>query len=131
MNLKKLVPRKNTYLIAYKLLHDALLLALISFIAMIIGEGLIPGFISQRISFSKVVIVIIIILGFISWIGSKFQITYDAPKIKKNKLVPVLILGAFLLIGNSMLHFDLWTNIIITLIVLVIFFLIYELIFSD
>lgn len=131
MNMKKFLPSKNTYLITYKLLHDALFLVLASFAAMLVADGLIPGFVSSHISFSKIVIVIVFILGSIAWIGSKFQITYDAPTIKKNKLLPVFVLIGFLLIGNSMLKFDLWANIIITLVILLIFFLFYDLIFSE
>lgn len=129
--MKNIFHSKNFLLVSYKLLHDTLLLALISLAAMLVGEGLLPGFVSARISFSKVVVSIILILGMIAWIGNKFQIIYDAPKIKKNKLLPVLILSCFLLIGNSMLHFALWANIIITLIVLMLFFLVYELIFEE
>ncbi|EKD58945.1 MAG: hypothetical protein ACD_56C00021G0006 [uncultured bacterium] len=131
MDIKKISLNRNTFLIAYKLLHDALLLVLASFAVMIIGEGLIPGFISSRISFSKTAISIMIIIGLIAWIGKKLQITYNPPKIRKNKLLPVLILISFLLIGNSMLHFDLWANIIITLIFLLVSYLIYEMIFSE
>ena len=131
MNLKKISINKNIYLITYKLLYDALLLALVSFAAMLVAEGLIPGFVSAHISLARVMVVIILILGAISWLGSKFQITYDAPTIKKNKLLPFLVLASFLLIGNSMLKFTLWVNITITLIVLLIFFLLYQLIFSE
>lgn len=129
--MRKISFTKNSYLIAYKLLHDALMLALVTFSLMLIGEGLIPGFVSARLSFSKMVIAIILILSAIVWIGKVLGITYDAPKIKGNKILPILVLAAFLLIGNSMLHFQLWANIIITLTILFIFFLIYELIFTE
>lgn len=129
--MKKIYISKNSFLIAYKLLHDALLLALVTFAAMLIGEGLIPGFVSQRLSFSKVVIAIILLLSSIVWIGKNLGITYEMPKIKGNKILPPLVLLSFLLIGNSMLHFDLWANIVITITTLFIFFLLYELIFNE
>lgn len=132
MNLKKKFTfSKETHLISYKLLHDALFLALLSFGAMLVVDGLIPRFISSHISYSRVIIAIMLIMTVITLIGKKFQITYEIPKIKKNKLIPFLILFAFLLIGNSLLKFSLWANLLITIIVIVIFFLLYELIFLE
>ena len=130
MKMKKISLHKNTYLVIYKLLHDALLLVLASFAGMLIVEGLLPGFVSSHISLDRVAISIFLILLAIVGIGNKFQITYPTPKIKRSKILPLLILSAFLLIGNSMLKFALWQNISITLITLFIFFLIYEMIFS-
>ncbi|EKE24913.1 MAG: hypothetical protein ACD_5C00357G0001 [uncultured bacterium] len=129
--MKKLHISKNSFIIIYKLLHDALFLALGTFTVMLIGEGLIPGFVSARISFSKVFISITLLLLAIIWLGKNLGITYELPKIKGNKLLPFLVLFSFLLIGNSMLHFALWANIIISLTTLLIFFLLYELIFHE
>lgn len=125
--MKKIIINKETYLITYKILHDCLLLAIATFSAMLIGEGLLPGFVSSRISFSNVAIVMTLIIITIAWLGAKLNITYTPPKLKSNKLLPFLVLSAFLLIGNSMLRFELWSNIIITLSFLFIFFLIYQL----
>ena len=122
---------KNTFLIAYKLLHDALFLLLISFMAMLIAEGALPGIVSSHISFTRVVIMILLILIMIILIGKKFQLTYTAPIIKKNKLLPILVLFAFLLIGNSLLKFALWENMVITLSTLFLFFLFYQIIFDS
>ena len=121
---------KNTFLIAYKLLHDALFLLLMSFIAVLIAEGALPGIVSAHISFTRIVIAILLVLLLIILIGKKFQLTYATPIIKKNKLLPVLILFAFLLLGNSLLKFALWENMIITLSTLFLFFLFYQIIFN-
>lgn len=130
-NMKTMHISKNSFLIVYKLLHDALLLTLLTFTAMLVGEGLIPGFVSARISFSKVFIVIVLITSAIVWLGKKLDLIYHAPIMKNNKLLPLLVLFSFLLIGNSMLHFALWANIIITLTTLFILFLLYELMFLE
>jgi len=122
---------KNTFLIAYKLLHDALFLLLISFMAMLVAEGALPGIVSSHISFTRVVIMILLILIMIILIGKKFQLTYAAPIIKKNKLLPILVLFAFLLVGNSLLKFALWENMVITLSTLFLFFLFYQIIFDS
>lgn len=131
MNFKKIEIKKETSMIIYKLLYDALFLTIVSFTGMLLIDGLLPGFISSHISFAKITILIIFLLGTIAWIGNKFQVVYDLPKVKKNKLLPFLVLVSFLMIGNSMLKFALWANIVITLIVIVVFFLIYELIFLE
>jgi len=131
MRILKLPPfNKDALLIIYKLLYDALFLLLISFIAMLIAEGALPGIVSSHISLTRVVIVILLVLLSIIWIGKKFQLTYAAPVIKKNKPLPVLILLAFLLMGNSLLKFALWENMIITLTTLFLFFLFYQIIFD-
>lgn len=121
---------KNTLLVAYKLLHDVLLLLLMSFMAVLIAEGALPGIVSAHISFTFIVIVILLVLLLIILIGKKFQLTYSPPIIKKNKLLPVLILFAFLLVGNSLLKFALWENMVITLSTLFLFFLFYQTIFN-
>jgi hypothetical protein len=122
---------KNTLLITYKILHDALFLLLMSFIAMLVAEGALPGIISSHISFTRVVVAILLVLLLIILIGKKFQLVYATPVIKKNKLLPVLVFFAFLLIGNSLLKFALWKNIVITLSTLFLFFLFYQIIFES
>lgn len=124
------VSQKNTLLLAYKLLHDALFLLLIYFLGMLIAEGALPGVVSSHLSFTRVVIAILLILLLIISIGKKLQITYEAPIIKKNRLLPALVLLAFLLLGNSLLKFAFWENIIITLSTLFLFFLFYQIIFN-
>jgi hypothetical protein len=127
--MKKINIDKNAILIAYKLLHDALAIMLLAFSMLLIIEGIIPGLVSSHLSLAKVVLVIILNLGAILWIGRSFQITYDPPTIKKNKLLPVLVIGSFLLIGNSLLRFSLWENIIITLTTLLIIYHLYKMFF--
>lgn len=123
--------QKNNIMIVYKLLHDALLLLLLSFLAILIAEGALPGLISSHLSLTHLAIIILITLGAIIFIGRKFQISYARPNIKKNRLLPILVLLAFLLIGNSLLKFAFWENLTITLITLFLFFLFYQIIFSS
>lgn len=123
--------QKNNAMIAYKLLHDTLLLLLLFFVAILTAEGALPGLVSSHISLASLAVIILIILGAIISIGRNFQISYGRPDIKKNRLLPVLVLFAFLLIGNSLLKFAFWENIIITLTTLFLFFLFYQIIFSS
>ncbi|KKP96325.1 MAG: hypothetical protein US25_C0074G0003 [Candidatus Moranbacteria bacterium GW2011_GWE1_36_7] len=128
---RKITIEKNSLLIAYKLLHDLLLLMLVSFAGFLVIEGLLPGLLTSKISFSKIVIGIIIILASIVYLGKNFNITYQQAKIHTSKMLSGLVLFSFLLIGNSMLKFNFWENLVITLATLLILFLFYELIFSS
>lgn len=123
--------QKNNVMITYKLLHDTLILLLISFIAILISEGALPGLVSSHISLTRLVIIILIVLGAIIIIGRNFQISYEKPNIKRSRLLPVMILFAFLLIGNSLLKFAFWENLVITLATLFLLFLLYQIIFSS
>lgn len=129
MQLQRIKINKNILLLTYKLLHDALLLVLLSFAGILIADALLAGLITSKISFSKITIILVLIVGLIVYLGDKLQINYSSKKTNKGKLLPALILFSFLLIGNSLLKFTFWENIIITLVTLFIFFLFYELIF--
>lgn len=131
MNFTKITLSKETFLITYKLLYDALLLALITFFGLLVAEGILPGFVSSHVSLARVAMFIVLLLGAIAALGGKLQITYAAPTIKKNKLVPVLILLTFLMIGNSLLKFSFWENLVITISTIVLFLMLYQLIIWD
>lgn len=128
IDIKKILRDKNFHLLAYKLAHDALFLMLVVLAGMLVSEGILPGFISAHISFVKVIVVIFILLAFIFLLGMKLGIAYTSFPMQKNKLVPLLLIFSFLLIGNSMLKFPFWENLLITLATLLVFFLFYQLI---
>lgn len=121
---------KSFQLIAYKLLHDALFLSVISFAGMIVVEGVLPGLISSHIGLAKMAIIILILLTIIIWLGGKLQIAYHSEESCYRKLLPFITVFAFLLVGNSLLKFAFWENIIITTATLAIFFLMYIILFS-
>lgn len=127
---KKIQTNKNKFLLAYKLLYDALFLILITLAGVLVADGLLPGLLTSKISFSNIIIALLAVLALIAYLGKNLNITYAKTKTKKNIILPAIVLFSFLLIGNSLLKFTLWENIIITLATLFIFFLIYDLIFS-
>ena len=131
MRFKKISISKNTFLIAYKLLYDLLLLLLLTFSGVLVAEGLLPGLVSSKISFNKITISVMAVLAMIAYLGKNLGITYSKTNINKNKSLPALVLFSFLLIGNSLLKFTLWQNIIITVTTLLIFFELYEIIFQN
>ena len=130
-NIKLPQIEKSVLIIGYKLLHDALFLLLVSFVAMLIAEGVLPGIVSSHISLLKIALAIFLVMGFLIFVGKNLGIAYSQQAVKKNRLLPVLILLAFLLIGNSLLKFAFWENIIITLVILFLFFLFYQAIFEN
>lgn len=129
MDLKKLYREKNIWLIALKLGYDALFLTLLTYAGMLVAEAVLPGFLSSRISFSKLTIFLLLLIGAIGFLNSKLGYTYKTIPKHKNRLLPFLIVFSFILIGNSMLEFSLWQNMIITLSVMSLFFIFYQLIF--
>lgn len=131
MQFKKITVKKDSLLLAYKLLYDLLLLLLLTFTGTLIAEGLLPGLVSSKISFSKLTLSLILTLALIVWLGKKLDITYSQIKINKSKILPLLVMLSFLLIGNSLLKFSFWENIIITLSTLFAFFLFFELFYSS
>lgn len=131
MQLKKILIDKNMLLLAYKLAYDSLLLLLFTFATILIAEGMLPGLVSSKIGFSKLTIALVLILAIIAYLGKKLNIDYDQTRINKSKILPALILFSFLLIGNSLLKFTFWENIVITLATLLVFFLLYEIIYTS
>ncbi|NTW27496.1 MAG: hypothetical protein HGA36_04185 [Candidatus Moranbacteria bacterium] len=130
MSIKKIAIDKNTFLLVYKLLYDALFLALFGFASVLVAESILPGLITSKISLLKIIITIVTILIPLLYLGKNLDITYREINIHKNKTLPIFVLFSFLLIGNSLLKFSLWENFVITLATLFVFFLLYELIFT-
>ncbi len=129
--MKKLLANKNFLLLTYKLLQDALYILLFSFTIILIAEGLLPGIVTSHLSLAKLAIVLIATLTAIVFLGRKLGYTYAKTRLTKSRLLPVLIMISFLLIGNSLLRFKLWENIIITILTLFVFIFIYHLLLSD
>lgn len=130
MKFPKINLNQNTLVIIYKLLYDALFLFLFSLAMMLIAEGALPGLISDHISLLKIALAALIIMSAIVWLGKNLQFTFESGTTKKSKLMPVLILFTFLLIGNSLLKFAFWENLVITTLTLIVLFILYNSIFS-
>jgi len=128
---KKILFNENFLNLIYKLAHDALFILLFSFTMILIVEGLIPGIITSHLSLLKLSLPLLFVFGGIVLIGSKLNLSYPKIKLSKSKLVPILIVALFLMIGNSLLQFSLWENIAITISTISIFILLYQLLNSD
>ncbi len=128
---RKKFSNRNFLTLLYKLLHDALFILLFSFTLILIAEGLLPGLASSHLSPARIAIVLVATLLGIATLGKKLDLTYPKIRLNQSRLLPVLIVVSFLLIGNSLLRFQLWQNILITLLTLFFFILFYHLLFSE
>ncbi len=129
MKISKLLTSHQFQLAIYKLLNDLLLLQLVFFAVMLLAEGILPGFMSAYVSLAKLSLLLFANLLAITMLGKKLSISFGRGSIHKNKLMPIFVVFAFLLLGNSMLKFELWENLLITVSTIVIFFLFYQSIF--
>lgn len=115
------------FLMSYKLLYDLFFLLLVSSGLMLALEGVLPLFISGRISFSLMLAATTGTFLTLSFLAKKIGLSYQRPSSKKSILMPLLVMYAFVLIGNSLLKFKLWENLFITVLTLIIFFMLYTL----
>ncbi len=116
-------------IIVYKLLNDVIFLLLIFFALAFLAEGLIPGFVSAHLNFTKLAIIIFAILGVIIYLGRKLKTEFEAPQRVSKKWVIFLAVFSILLIVNSLLKFGWKEIIIIALATFLIFFYLYRDIF--
>jgi hypothetical protein len=96
---------KQLELLLYKLLNDALFLWIVFFLGLLISEGLLPGFVSGYVSFTKMTFILFALLGAIGYLGKTNNLSFDffqRPKISKNKTLVVLLVLSFALIINSL-----------------------------
>ncbi len=129
--IKSLWANRNFLTLIYKLLHDVLFILLFSFTGILVIEGLLPGLASSHLSLARLAIALVTILAGIVFLGKKLGYEYPKTRLNKSKLLPILITISFLLLGNSLLRFKLWENIIITILTLFVFVLFYHLLMSN
>ena len=105
---------KNTQLrlMTYKLLNDTLFFIIIFFLASFFLEAILPGMISQNNGFLFLSVSLFLNIWAIIKIGKELGITFQ--NIRHSKIFPFALLFSFILIGNSLLKFSLWQNLIIT-----------------
>lgn len=126
--------RPAVFLIGYKLLQDSLFLLLLFFAFMLIAEGLLPGLITARVGFPKILIAITLNILGIKFFAQKIAPTKNSATIsQKNngKFFPALSLFvAMLLLLNAQRTINFWLNLSITLIFALIGWQFYRLFFE-
>ena len=117
---------KDSWKIIYKLLADLLFLELLFLAAALILDGLIPGFITDHISFLKIVLLIGITFGFLYISSRAAKIELQTENFSNKKTAVALAILSALLIFNSMWKLNLWLAIFILIFALAAFYYLYK-----
>jgi len=103
--------------LAYKLLHDCLLILLVFFVFALIAEGILPGIISNHFGLYKIAILFMINVLAIFGAGKAAGV-YAEVRINKKIAWPLLFMLA-LLIFNSLLKLNIFLNLFILIFIFV------------
>ena len=114
-------------LLSYKLSYDVLFLLIVAFVTALFLEAVLPGMVSHNNGFLTISFLIFGSIWSVTTLGKKLGIEFRNNR--KHHLFPFIMAGSFILIGNSLLKFSLWENLIITTVTLFIFFILYHTLF--
>lgn len=118
---------KDLSLLLYKIFNDTLFLLLIAYALLLIADSLIPGFISNLFSFTRMTLLVFANLGLVIYLGKMNNISFPALEIKKNKLWLTFFLIFFIsLIARALYKFSVWEIIIIVITSLAILYYFYR-----
>lgn len=118
----------NKLLIIYNLLNDTLVILLFAWAVFLSMENLLPGFISNQLSFLKLTLFALLLIVIISSLGKKLNLSFPKEKIKKWPLI-IAILFFIFNITIVLYKFNWLQIIIITLVSFLILFYFYKLFF--
>jgi hypothetical protein len=99
---------KQIQLLIYKILNEALFLWAVVFSGLLVLEGLVPGYFSAYISFTKMIFALFAILGAIGYLGRKNNLGSSLPPDlapQKNRTLIILLALSFILILNALRGF--------------------------
>ena len=120
----------SSLLIIYKLLNDVLFLLLIFFTAALIADGVLPGIVTNHISFLKIIIFIFLNLAAIYFIGNLSQVKLEN-NFKNKKAAIFLAVLAALLIFNSLFKLNIYLAVFILAVIVLTFYFLYKNFFSE
>lgn len=120
---------KNQYTIIYKLLADLLFLLMFFFTLMLITESLLPGIVSNHISFLLIIFLLVFNIFALHFVRSISDINISGQKSNK-KITASLVILAIILIFNTLLKLNLILAIIILISTIFLGYLIYKNIFN-
>lgn len=118
---------KDLSLLLYKIFNDTLFLLLIAYALLLIADSLIPGFISNLFSFTRMTLLVFANLGLVIYLGKRNGVSFSAPESKKNKLWLIFFLIFFLfLLIRALYKFSVWEIVIIVISSLAILYYLYK-----
>lgn len=119
---------KSDLTVLYKLLNDLLFIETIFFLLALIGEGILPGTVTSRVGFSKILVAVGFTILAIFYTGNKSGIKLE--EIKPNKKTTFLLLFILiLLIFVSLIKINIYLNLILSASIILIGYYIYSIIF--
>jgi hypothetical protein len=120
-------PNKENLILAYKILHDILFVVLVFFTMAMIAEGVLPGIVTDHISFTKIIIFIFINLLAIYVLGSFLSVNVSDSRPSKKTALPLLFVS-ILLIFNSLLKINIYLNLFTLITAIVTGYFVYKVI---
>lgn len=121
----QLPPNRTALIIIYKILNDLLFLCLVFFGLALIADGMIPGIVTDHISFLKIILFLFLLFLAIYALGRFLDLNFDDQKINKKT---ALVLAAFsaLIIFNSLYKINVILALFITAIAMASGYFIYK-----
>ena len=120
---------KTNLTVSYKLLNDLLFIEIIFFLLALIGEGILPGTITSRVGFSKILVAVGFTILAIFYTGKKSDIKPE--EIKPNKKTTFLLLFILvLLIFVSLIKISIYLNLILSASIVLTGYYIYRIMFQ-
>ena len=119
---------RSNVTVLYKLLNDLLFIETIFFLLALIGEGILPGTVTSRVGFSKILVAVGLTILAIFYTGNKSGIKLG--EIKPNKKTTSLLLFILaLLIFASLIKINICLNLILSAGIVLIGYYIYSIMF--
>jgi hypothetical protein len=128
--LDKIKKLEKYFPIIYKLGTDILFVLLLVFAMLLFSERVLPGFLSNTLSFTRITIILFINIGLLIYIGKKENYLFSGFTKRKHGLPIFFVIFATVLIAASMLKFQVWEIIIITATSIMILCYFYKIIFN-
>lgn len=120
--------------LSYKLLHDVLFLLLLSFGGMLLAETILPGSLSDHISFTKLILAIFLAFGSIIYLRVKIksepaEVSDNKPE--KKTYIYVLTAFIFILIAFTIRNFNWAVLAVIIITTLFLLHYLYQIFFKE
>jgi len=116
----------NQKIILYKILKNILNTALIAWLGALLIEILIPGFISSYLSFSKIIVIISIIIFAIYWLSKDFELAPDKTDTLSKIDISLGIISTIFIADIASINFPLPIILVIIFTSLIILFYFYK-----
>ncbi len=119
---------------ARKISTDILILSMVAFFSALLIEGVLPGYVSSRVSFTKIFFVFF--LASLLWISLEKSIADTKKETKKDtanhgRLMIIFLFFFFLITANSLLKFGFWMGFLLAGLATVAAYLFYFLFFQS